>query len=115
MAERPVTPEEKQLVADMVARARKAMEQIKDYDQEQVDRLARALGWACGNETTFVRIAQMGVYPVVMCPAEEVETLDETTRAAIRDNSLGSKIDYYMDSSAAVTTTCGTDGVLEVL
>jgi dUTP pyrophosphatase len=26
------------------------------------------------------RIAQMGVYPVVMCPAEEVETLDETAR-----------------------------------
>ena len=28
------------------------------------------------------RIAQMGVYPVVMCPAEEVETLDETARGA---------------------------------
>ena len=28
------------------------------------------------------RIAQMGVYPVVMCPLEEVETLDETARGA---------------------------------
>ncbi|MFT3829454.1 MAG: dUTP diphosphatase [Opitutaceae bacterium] len=28
------------------------------------------------------RIAQMGVYPVVMCAAEEVETLDETARGA---------------------------------
>ena len=28
------------------------------------------------------RIAQMGVYPVVMCPIEEVETLDETARGA---------------------------------
>ena len=43
MAEREVTAEEKQLVADMVARARKAMEEIAGYDQEQVDRLARAL------------------------------------------------------------------------
>lgn len=28
------------------------------------------------------RIAQMGVYPVVMCPLTEVETLDETARGA---------------------------------
>ena len=28
------------------------------------------------------RIAQMGVYAVVMCPAEEVEALDETARGA---------------------------------
>ena len=59
---REITPEEVQQVADMVARGRAAMEEIKDYDQERVDRLVRALGWACGNEKTFVRIAQMGVH-----------------------------------------------------
>jgi len=58
---RDITPEEIATVDEMVARARVAMDQIKDYDQAQVDRLARAIGWACGNEQTFVRIAQMGV------------------------------------------------------
>ena len=58
---RDITPEEIAAVDEMVARARVAMDQIKDYDQAQVDRLARALGWHCGNEKTFVRIAQMGV------------------------------------------------------
>jgi len=58
---RDLSPEDIKTVADMIARARAAMAQISDYDQAQVDRLARALGWACGNETTFQRIAQMGV------------------------------------------------------
>ncbi len=43
---REITLEEKKIVTDMIARARAAMEQIKDYDQAQVDRLARAIGWA---------------------------------------------------------------------
>ena len=50
---REITPEEIAIADEMIARARAAMEEIKDYDQEQVDRLARALGWNCGNETTF--------------------------------------------------------------
>lgn len=58
---REITAEEKRIVADMVGRARAAMDKIKAFDQAQVDRLAQALGWACGNEKTFVRIAQMGV------------------------------------------------------
>ncbi|MER8672147.1 aldehyde dehydrogenase family protein [Mesorhizobium sp. M1156] len=58
---REITPEEIATVDAMIARARKAMDEIKDYNQAEVDRLARALGWNCGNEKTFVRIAQMGV------------------------------------------------------
>jgi acyl-CoA reductase-like NAD-dependent aldehyde dehydrogenase len=58
---REITQEEMDTVDQMIARARGAMEAIKDYDQTQVDRLARALGWHCGNEQTFLRIAQMGV------------------------------------------------------
>lgn len=58
---REITQEEINTVDEMVARARRAMDGIKDYDQERVDRLARALGWNCGNEKTFLRIAQMGV------------------------------------------------------
>ncbi|SDJ68393.1 aldehyde dehydrogenase family protein [Aliiruegeria lutimaris] len=58
---RDITPEEIAVIDEMIARARKAMDEVADYDQKQVDRLARALGWHCGNETTFLRIAQMGV------------------------------------------------------
>lgn len=58
---RDITPEEIETIDAMIARARRAMAEIADWDQEQVDRLARAIGWHCGNEATFVRIAQMGV------------------------------------------------------
>jgi acyl-CoA reductase-like NAD-dependent aldehyde dehydrogenase len=58
---REITPEEKQLAADLLAKARWAMDAIKDYDQAKVDRLCQAVGWATGNEKTFLRIAQMGV------------------------------------------------------
>ena len=58
---RPISPEEKHLAADLVKKARVAMDEIKDYDQATIDRLCRAIGWATGNEQTFLRIAQMGV------------------------------------------------------
>lgn len=45
----------------MVARARAAMAAVADYDQERVDRLAQAIGWALGNEETFTRLADMSV------------------------------------------------------
>ena len=37
------------------------MAEIADYDQARVDRLAQAIGWALGNETTFTRLAHMSV------------------------------------------------------
>ncbi len=58
---RDLTAEEQTLVTDMVARARVAMAEIADYDQQRVDRLAQAIGWALGNETTFRRLAHMSV------------------------------------------------------
>jgi acyl-CoA reductase-like NAD-dependent aldehyde dehydrogenase len=58
---RDITAEEKSLAADMLAKARAAMAEISDYDQARVDRLAQAIGWALGNETTFVRLAHMSV------------------------------------------------------
>ena len=53
--------EERQLARDLLARARAAMDEVRDYDQDQVDRLCRAVGWATFNEKTFTRLAQMGV------------------------------------------------------
>jgi sulfoacetaldehyde dehydrogenase len=58
---RDITAGEKAIAADLVARARVAMAAIADYDQERVDRLAQAIGWALGNETTFARLAHMSV------------------------------------------------------
>ena len=58
---RDITAEERALAADLVARARAAMETIAGYDQARVDRLAQAIGWALGNETTFTRLAHMSV------------------------------------------------------
>jgi sulfoacetaldehyde dehydrogenase len=42
-------------------KARIALDDIADYDQERVDRLCRALAWATSNAKTFERIARMGV------------------------------------------------------
>ena len=56
-----LTDTDKALVADLLTRARAAMAEVEDYSQNQLDRLAQAIGWYAGNETTFTRLAQMGV------------------------------------------------------
>ena len=48
------------MTAEMIARARAAMEEIKGYDQAQVDRLAQALGWACGGSERVGRPGHAG-------------------------------------------------------
>lgn len=58
---RPITETEKAHATDMLAKARAAMDAIKDYDQARVDRLCQAIAWAVGNEATFTRLSQMGV------------------------------------------------------
>ncbi|ESY17774.1 aldehyde dehydrogenase [Mesorhizobium sp. LNJC391B00] len=78
----------------MIARARHAMDEIKDYHQPEVDRLARALGWNCGNEKTFVRIAQMGV--------DESGIGDREGRAGKRFKILGVLRDALRSKSVGV-------------
>jgi sulfoacetaldehyde dehydrogenase len=58
---RPITEEEKRHAQELLNRARAAMKAVEDYDQDTVDRLCQALGWATANENTFTRVAQMGV------------------------------------------------------
>ncbi|MFV0359152.1 aldehyde dehydrogenase family protein [Tropicimonas sp.] len=91
---RDITQEEIDTVDAMIARARRAMDEIRDYDQERVDRLARALGWNCGNETTFVRIAQMGV--------DESGIGDRAGRAGKRFKVLGVLRDALRQKSVGV-------------
>ncbi|MCG7519516.1 aldehyde dehydrogenase family protein [Ruegeria sp. Ofav3-42] len=56
-----LTENDRQLAADMLARARTAMAEIEDWDQDRLDRLSQAIAWYAGNEKTFTRLAQQGV------------------------------------------------------
>ena len=58
---RPITPEETAHVDELVARGRAAMQAFEGATQAQVDRLCQAVAWAVANETTFTRLALMGV------------------------------------------------------
>lgn len=103
---RDVTEEEKKIVAGMIARARAAMEAIADYDQARVDRLAQALGWATGNEKTFVRIAQMGV--------DESGIGDRAGRAGKRFKILGVLRDALRQKSVGVIEVDEAKGITKI-
>nr|WP_321981541.1 aldehyde dehydrogenase family protein [uncultured Cohaesibacter sp.] len=103
---REITEQEKQTVAEMIERARAAMEEIKDYDQAQVDRLAQALGWNCGNEKTFVRIAQMGV--------DESGIGDRAGRAGKRFKILGVLRDALRQKSVGVIEVDEAKGLTKI-
>lgn len=103
---REVTEEERKTVAEMIERARAAMEAIKDYDQAQVDRLAQALGWATGNEKTFVRIARMGV--------DESGIGDRAGRAGKRFKILGVLRDALRQKSVGVIEVDEAKGITRI-
>ncbi|NOD88726.1 MULTISPECIES: aldehyde dehydrogenase family protein [unclassified Ruegeria] len=56
-----LTENDRNMAADMLARARAAMAEIEDWDQDKLDRLSQAIAWYAGNEKTFTRLAQQGV------------------------------------------------------
>jgi sulfoacetaldehyde dehydrogenase len=58
---RSLTDQERTYAQELLQRARVAMKQIESYDQAQVDRLCRAVGWATANEKTFTRLAHQSV------------------------------------------------------
>ncbi len=58
---KPITEEQKQELQEMLQRARVALDAIADYDQQRVDRLCQAIGWALGNEKTFTRLAMKSI------------------------------------------------------
>lgn len=103
---REITQEEIRTIDDMVARARKAMEEIADWDQARVDRLARAVGWHCGNEQTFVRIAQMGV--------DESGIGDRAGRAGKRFKVLGVLRDALRGKSVGVIEENAEKGLTKI-
>ncbi len=103
---REITAEEIAIADDMITRARKAMDEISSYDQAQVNRLAQALGWACGNEKTFVRIAQMGV--------DESGIGDRAGRAGKRFKVLGVLRDALRGKSVGVIEEDPAKGITKI-
>jgi sulfoacetaldehyde dehydrogenase len=56
-----LSAEEQAGIDAMIVRARAAMQAVANYDQQRIDRLCQALGWATANEKTFARIVEMSV------------------------------------------------------
>src|SRR5688500_7552898 len=91
MATRVITPEETELAATVLQRARAAMKAIESYDQRAVDRLCRAVTWATANEVTATRLAQMSVDESGMGspePSRRGKALG-ILRDALRQKSMG--------------------------
>jgi len=90
---REITPQEKQLAQSGLERARAAMRAIEDYDQEQLDDLARAVAWAIANEDTFVRLTEMAVAESGMGNTDGAVTrrfkIMGILRDALRQKSVG--------------------------
>jgi sulfoacetaldehyde dehydrogenase len=91
MAARTITPQETELAQRLLANARKAMQQIADYDQKKVDRICQAVGWAGANPEAAERLANMSVDESGMGsrePRRRAKVLG-ILRDALRQKSIG--------------------------
>lgn len=91
VSQRALTEAERAQAADLLARARQAMQAIAPLDQAAVDRLCRALAWATANETTATRLAHMSVDESGMGgrePSRRLKVLG-ILRDALRQPSMG--------------------------
>jgi sulfoacetaldehyde dehydrogenase len=90
---RTITEEEKSLAQELLRKARAGMSVAYGYDQETVDNLCRAVGWATANERTFVALTQMGVDESGMGNTEGGQTrrfkIVGILRDALRQKSVG--------------------------
>ncbi len=90
---RSMTEEEKQLVHEMLRRARAAMTVAFEFHQEKVDDLCRAVSWATANEATFVALTEMSVAESGMGNADGGKTrrfkIMGILRDALRQKSIG--------------------------
>ena len=102
---RDITPGEQNVAAKMLAIARVAMAEIADYDQARVDRLAQAIGWALGNETTFTRLANLSV--------DESGIGDRDGRVAKRFKIHGILRDALREKSVGVIEQSAAKGLVK--
>jgi sulfoacetaldehyde dehydrogenase len=102
---RPITPEETTHVDELVARGRQALEAFGNATQEQVDRLCQAVAWAVANETTFTRLAHMGV--------EESGIGDPESRVGKRFKVMGILRDVLRQKSIGVIDELPEKGIVK--
>jgi sulfoacetaldehyde dehydrogenase len=102
---RPITPEEAHDVDELVARGRAALREFADATQEQVDRLCQAMAWAVANETTFTRLALMGV--------EESGIGDPDSRVSKRFKVMGILRDLLRQKSIGVIEELSERGIVK--
>jgi sulfoacetaldehyde dehydrogenase len=102
---RPITAEETADVDELVARGRAAIEEFEGATQQQVDRLCQAVAWAVANETTFKRLALMGV--------EESGIGDPESRIGKRFKVMGILRDVLRQKSVGVIEELPAKGIVK--
>ena len=105
MSTRLITPEETAQVDELVARGRAALKVFEAATQEQVDRLCQAIGWAIANETTFTRLALMGV--------DESGIGDPESRVGKRHKVMGILRDVLRQKSVGVIEELPEKGIVK--
>jgi sulfoacetaldehyde dehydrogenase len=91
MSATALTAEETQSAQELLSGARRAMDAIADYEQDDVDRLCRAIAWATANLETATRLASMSVDESGMGgrePSRRGKVLG-ILRDALRQKSMG--------------------------
>lgn len=102
---RPITDEETAHVDELVDRGRAALQAFEGATQEEVDRLCQAMAWAVANETTFTRLAQMGV--------EESGIGDPVSRVGKRMKVMGILRDVLRQRSVGVIDDQPDKGIVK--
>ena len=102
---RPITDEETAHVDELVSRGRTALQAFEDATQDEVDRLCQAMAWAVANETTFTRLAQMGV--------EESGIGDPVSRVGKRIKVMGILRDVLRQKSIGVIEELPERGIVK--
>jgi sulfoacetaldehyde dehydrogenase len=105
MPPRPITLEETAHVDELVTRGREALRAFEGATQEQVDRLCQAMAWAVANETTFTRLAQMGV--------EESGIGDPESRVGKRFKVMGILRDVLRQRSIGIIEELPEKGIVK--
>ena len=102
---RSITQEETEHVDELVARGRGALRSFQGATQEDVDRVCQAVAWAVANETTFTRLAHMGV--------EESGIGDPESRVAKRFKVMGILRDVLRQKSVGVIEELPEKGIVK--
>ena len=105
MATRAIRPEEQAAVDEHLERGRTALREFEGATQEEVDRLCQAVAWAVANETTFTRLAAMGV--------EESGIGDPDSRINKRFKVMGILRDVLRQPSVGVIEEIPEKGIVK--